>query len=129
YNGVEGLPSFVSPANVTAIYGGVQTWWNGSSTACGGPSFDAWNNGTSSFGTGISDTYPYPATYYLTQIDGGSPATFNYSTAYFQIGNQQSTICSGATTRTALPYIVVYYTGSAPPATNTLTINPPFTFV
>ncbi|HEX5426673.1 MAG TPA: right-handed parallel beta-helix repeat-containing protein [Candidatus Acidoferrales bacterium] len=132
YNGVLGLPSFVSAANVTAVYGGVTSWWTGGSKTagtCGGPNFDTWNNGTSGFGPGLSANWPYTATNTVTEIDGGSPATFNYTTGYFALGNQQSTGCSGTSTRVALPYLVVYYTGTAPPATTNLAVNAPLSLV
>lgn len=124
------LPSFILPANVTAIYGGaveqVYCGLNSSNqplNTCG-----AWS--VTANGSQVGPTLPtnIPLSTYTTLLCS-SCGSFNYSTAQFIFDNSSTAewpFTSPVTgfSSTFLPFLIVYYTGTAPPTDNQVQVSP-----
>lgn len=123
------LPSFILPANVTAIYGGaVEQAYCGLNSSnqpldtCG-----AWS--VTANGSQVGPTLPtnIPLSTYTTLLCS-SCGSFNYSTAQFVFDNGSTaewpfTPPVTGFSSTFLPFLVVYYTGTAPPTSDQIQVT------
>jgi hypothetical protein len=128
------LPAYITPSNVTAIYGGFISNATGFPTGSTGAK-DVEVNGTGV--TPINGANLWPQGTYSAEIASGSGAqTFDYSTVSWVAEDSSSSNycyspfgdpCPSASTWT--PVLFVYYTGTAPPPPNSVEVLPPLSLV
>jgi hypothetical protein len=128
------LPSYINPANVTAVYADAVT----SGGALGSPAIPA--SGGSNF-TGLTCTGSgnslFPATPYsnyvwllqeVTQPTTLTGSTISSVTCSESIGSSNIVGGSGFAVNVAAVRLIVYYTGTPPPAVNAIKFVPPLLY-
>lgn len=124
------LPSFINPANVTSIYGGAveQVYCGLNSTNDPLDTCGAWS--VTANGSQVGPTLPtaIPLSTYTTLLCS-SCGSFDYTTAQLIFNNSSTaewpfTPPVTGFSSTFLPFLIVYYTGSAPPASNQIQVAP-----
>jgi hypothetical protein len=124
------LPSYVNPANVTAIYAGTVEQVSCGLNSTNDPldTCGAWSVTANSNQIGPTLPTAVPLTTY-TALLCSSCGSFNYTTAQFVFNNSSTTEWAFLNplkgfSSTFVPFLIVYYTGSAPPANNQVQIGP-----
>jgi hypothetical protein len=114
------LPSYVVPANVTAVYSfGTFSYQDGDNSGTPSFSFDCGGVG---LGMGAS-SFPW---YYTTQLTSLTGSTISSASCPFVWQRSTSTTLT-STFGIGNVGLIVYYTGSAPPANNAIQVAPPLT--
>ena len=124
------LPSYITASNVTAIYGGFVSTWEGS------PFFTGTKGATvnSTAVTGINNESFYsPGTYSVEIASGSGAQTFDYATVNWSVSDASSENWGYSpfspgpipSTATWVPVLFVYYTGTAPPNPTAIQVLPP----
>ena len=119
YNGTPGLPSFVSPSNITAMYAIMVA--TSAPTNLNPVSQSAGCTGCTSSFTLPGQTYP--PTQMNVPVSGSSVSGISY--AYQMVTSLPQTGSAASITYVAL---AVYYTGTAPPAQTGIAIEPPLVY-
>lgn len=116
------LPSYIAPANVTAVYGGFLSMKAGTLGLTGDANFTAVNGSQLSITGGVS--WPYGT--YTTELASGSGAqNFNFGTVQWVAADQSTLNYTAESYSQWQPVLFVYYTGSTPPASTAVTVDPP----
>lgn len=128
------LPSYINPANVTAVYLDAVTSaapFNGQMPT-GGANRTAFGCTPGSINSLLTGNTFAPATPYATQeitlSSSLTGTTLGTTTCFLHIG-ASTAIASGATITVSAIRLIVYYTGTAPPPDNNVYIVPPLQYV